>query len=281
MAEDTTATTTDTTTTAATATTTAATAIAAPPWHGLTEPADIAWIENKGWTGASDAVQGYRGAEKLIGRDPSTLLAIPRADDIAGQRAVFAKLGMPDSADKYEFATAAGVKTDENYVAFAKDAFHKIGLTTAQAKDLTTQHNAYVTGVLAKQEADYNIHLASDKAALLAEWRGGHERQVNAAQSAAKALGFTPEMIDAVERTTGYASTMKFFAALGQKMGEDGFVSGEGKSFDGALTPEQAKVEIAKLDADPIARAALSDKAHPANKITQQKRTSLFQIAYP
>jgi hypothetical protein len=42
-----------------------------------------------------------------------------------------------------------------------------------------------------------------------------------AATNAANTLGFTKEMVGSMEKTVGYAATMKFFAQLGQKLGED------------------------------------------------------------
>lgn len=254
----------------------------APAWHGLTEAADVAYVQTKGWKAAPDIYKSYRGVETLIGRDPSTLLAIPRADDPAGQRAVFARLGMPESADKYDIVAPEGA--NDAYKSWVKETFHKAGLTAAQAKALSTANTEYVKTQADEAVKAYERAVQTDKATLLSEWRGGYERQMNAAQTAVKALGFTADMIDAMEETQGYAATMKFFAAIGQKLGEDSFVSGTDKSgggFGAQSTPAEAKVEWEKMKADPVQAVALRDNQHPGHEAAKLKQTQLFQIMFP
>jgi hypothetical protein len=229
-------------------------------------------------------IKSYQGVEKLIGRDPSTLIPMPRADDPDGFRAVMSKLGMPEAPDKYNLGLKNG-EFDPNYEKWARGAFHKAGLTEKQAASLAADNNAFFKEIAEKSEADYRVALESDKQALLAEWRGGHDRMMNSAQMAAKQLGFTPEMIDAIERTVGYKDTMKHFAALGQKMSEDNFVStasgGSAQKFGSALTPEEAKGQWDAMKADPSENAALFDVSHPGHKAAKEKQTRLFKIMYP
>ena len=61
-------------------------------------------------------------------------------------------------------------------------------------------HNEYIKGVMEQQTKDYDLNVQSDKATLQREWAGGYERMMNAATSAAQSLGFTGEMIDAMEQ---------------------------------------------------------------------------------
>jgi hypothetical protein len=255
----------------------------AAPWHGYTAPEDVAYVANKGWQGAPDAVRSYRDAEKLIGRDPSTLLVMPRADDPAGFLGVMDKLGRPADATKYELDVPKGATADEGYQKWAKDAFHKLGLTAAQAKTLSAEHNAYAAARQAQADTDYKTAVAGEKQALLNEWKGGHERMMNAAQTAAKSLGFTGEMVDAMEAQIGYAATMKFFAGLGSRMGEDSLVLAGDKStkFGDSLTPAEAKSEWEAKKLDEPFMKALMDKSHPGHAGAQKKQTDLFAIMFP
>jgi hypothetical protein len=247
----------------------------------MTEATDLAYVQNKGWTDPAGVIKSYMGAEKLIGRDPSTLITLPRADDPAGFRAVFSKLGMPDTADKYDLP----MPKDANpaYATWAKETFHKVGLTAAQAKELTAANNDYYAKAQVAAEADYQRELTTQKATLLGEWKGGYERMMNAAQTAVHALGFTGDMVDMLESKMGYAGVMKFFAGLGQKLGgEDGFETGSGApGFSGTLTPDEAKAQIAAMKIDPNQTAAMRDNQHPAHKATKQKWTDLHNIAFP
>ncbi len=229
-------------------------------------------------------MNSYRHAEKLIGKNPDQLLIVPRADDPAGLRSVLQKLGLPEAPDKYEFATTEGVKPDEGYVKWAKDNFHKVGLLPDQVKQLTGAHNEYVKAQLAKAASDATLRYTAEKNELTAEWGGGYERMANAAKTAATSLGFNGEMIDALEGAVGYKNTMKFFAALGQKLGEDGFVGsaqGGAPKFNGTLTPAEAKTAWETMRRDPITQKALLDASHPEHKTAMAKQQQLMGIMYP
>ena len=209
---------------------------------------------------------------------------MPRADDPAGLRGIFSKLGLPDSADKYEFAKTEGVTPDEGYVKWAKDNFHKVGLLPDQVKALTGAHNEYVKAQLEQRAKDATLRYTAEKNELTAEWGGGYERMANAAKTAATALGFTGDMVDAMEGAVGYKNTMKFFAALGKKLGEDGFVGsaqGGAPRFTGTLTPAEAKAQWDAMRIDPVQSKALLDTSHPAHKTAKAKQQSLMAIMYP
>ena len=253
------------------------------PWHGLTEPDAQAYVNNKGWKTPADIVKSYQGAEKLIGRDPNTLLTIPRPDDPAGFRAVMAKLGLPESPDKYELDVPQGVTPDEGYQKWARETFHKLGLPAQVVKELTKEHNAYVANTLGQQQKDYDLKVAGEKSDLLKEWGAGHERMMAAAKAAAGNLGFNQQMIDAMESSIGYAGTMKFFASLGQKLGESSFATGQdkGAKFGTGMTPEEARVEFEAMKLDATVRAALLDGQHPGHKAAVEKQQRLFKYMYP
>lgn len=252
-----------------------------PPasWHGLTDAADVAYIENKGWKGPQDVYKSYRSAETLIGRDPSTLVPIPRADDPAGFRAMMARVGMPEAPDKYEIEIPQG--TDPKYGEWAKGTFHKLGLTATQAKELSKANNEFMAAQAAEADKAYNLQVQTDKSALLREWGGGHERMMSAAQTAAKSLGMTGEMIDALEQQMGYAGVMKYLAGLGQKLGEDTFHTGTSKAPGFGMTPQEAKIEYEKAVLDPNFSKALMDSSHPGHKAAKERKQMLFQVMFP
>jgi hypothetical protein len=79
------------------------------------------------------------------------------------------------------------------------------------------RYNKFLAEQSTALETDYKTKVTADKQALLKEWGAGHERMMNVAQGAAKALGFSGEMIDALEQTVGYAATMKFFSSSARR----------------------------------------------------------------
>lgn len=254
------------------------------PWHGLTAAEDISYIENKGWQNFGDALRSYRGAEKHIGRDPETIVAIPRPDDPDGFRAVAAKLGMPDSPDGYEFKAPEGLEVNEAYLGWAKDAFHKAGLTANQAKQIYDAHNEFARQTFGKEQEDYQLNVEADTKALQSEWKGGFERMMNAAKTAARGLELPAEAIDAMEEKLGYAGVMKMMAKIGMKMSESRFAGGdgggEGNAFSETLTPAEAQKSWDKLKADDNFRAMLFDSNHPGHKDAVEKQRKLFSIIH-
>lgn len=228
-------------------------------------------------------MRSYTNAEKLIGRDPNSVLVLPRADDTEGQRALYAKLGMPDSPDKYSFDTPDDLPLDEGYMNWAKGAFHKAGLSDAQVKALSAEHNSYIREALAQESKDYEANVSAEANALKREWGAGADRMFSRAQHAASKLGFTDAMIDGIEQSVGYAATIKLFAELGGKLSEDGFVSPEGKAagFGAMLTPQEAKAQWDQFKMDPNNVAALTNKDHPGHKAAKQKQNDLFGVMYP
>lgn len=260
----------------------------AAEWHGYTAPEDVAYVTTKGWKGPQDAIKSYRNAEQLIGRDPSTLITLPKEGDTAAFREVMTKLGLPASADKYDFGDlktlAPGLTIDEGRLNWAKQTFHKMGLPANLAKQMVAEDAAYMLAQHKQAEADYQTAVTADKAALQKEWGGGAERMFAAAQTAAKALGFTGEMIDSLERSVGYAGTYKFLADLGKKLGEAKFVSGEGGDptrFGDTKTPAEAKTEIDSLKLDPNFLRVMRDSSDPGHKAALEKWTKLHEIAFP
>jgi hypothetical protein len=241
-------------------------------------------VTNKGWQGPADAVKAARNAEKLIGRDPNSLLVLPRADDPDGMRAVFQKLGLPDSPEKYDMKIGLpkDVAVDEGFAKGMQGLLHKANVTEGQAKELVAGYNAMLQAQQEQATKDYELNVQADKQALLDEWRGGHDRMMNRAKTAAQNLGFTPELIDAVEKHVGYAKTYKMFAEIGAKLGEDTFAgAGDGGGFQAQLTPAEAKSQFESLRADPNHVKALTDKSHPGNKQAQEKENKLFAVMYP
>lgn len=255
----------------------------ATKWHGLTAPEDISYVENKGWQNFGDALRSYRGAEKHIGRDPDSIIAIPRADDADGFRAIAAKLGMPDSPAKYEFTPPDGLAVKDDYVGWARETFHKAGLTANQAKQIFDAHNDFAKAALGKEAEDYNLSVQSDTNALQAEWKGGFERMMNAAKTAARSLELPAEAIDAMEEKIGYAGTMRLMAKIGMKMGESNFAGGEGGgggNFEGTMTSAEAQKAWNTLKADDKFRAMLFNNQHPGHADAVEKQKKLFEIIH-
>jgi hypothetical protein len=68
------------------------------------------------------------------------------------------------------------------------------------------------------------------------------------AKNAAKALGLSPEKIDKMEQSLGFADLMRTMANIGRRIGEDTYVAGD--SNGGMMTPAGAQARIRQLQGD-------------------------------
>lgn len=256
---------------------------AAAPWHGITDPEVASYVDNKGWKTPADIVTSYRGAEKFVGRDPSTLIAIPRADDAEGFRAVAAKLGMPEKATDYKLDTLKDFPVDPAYQSHVQELFHKAGLTAAQAAAVSKGHNEFMAKAAQQAAKDYDLNVEADKRALQKDWGAGYDRMISRAQNAARSLEIPPEAIDAMEEKIGFAGVMKLMATIGTKLGEDSLGGGAGTGavrFGSQMTTGEAQAEWDAMKADDKVRAALFDGNHPGHKAAVEKQRKLFAIIH-
>jgi hypothetical protein len=251
------------------------------PWFG--DPSLEAYVKNKGWSGPQDAVRSYINAEKFIGRDPATLVSLPKEGDEKAWAELWAKLGRPESPEKYNMKAGLpdGAEVDEVFSRKMAEAIHRAGLTQKQAEAVIAEYNRMLIERtqedLKKMELDY---AAGDKE-LQNEWKGAYDRMIAVARAAVKDLGIPAEAIDGISAAIGYKNTIKLFADIGRKLGEPGFVpGGETTRFPGALSPEEAKAQWESLKLDPHYMAALMDPKNPGHKEAVERQSRLFAIMH-
>lgn len=207
------------------------------------------WAQNKGFKEPADALMSYRNLEKLMGADKAgrTVVLPSKWDDPKEVQPFYEKLGVPKDPTGYSMPKDA----DPEMAKWAPSVFHKAGLTPRQAEALTAEWNQMVGGRAAAMKAQLEAKAAEDLTALKTEWGAAYEDKVSKAKAAAKEFGVNEEIADKLESALGTSGLLKFFATIGEKVGESGYVSGKGPgSFDGALTPDQARAEIKNLQAD-------------------------------
>lgn len=261
-----------TTATTGTEGTAAAGAAAAAPWYAgkITEAADIGYLQNKGWHDkpandvALEILKSYRGVEKLVGAPPDQVVRWPKdAADEAGWQTVRDRLGVPKDAKDYDFS---GVKYADGKVVDDAALLDAIRATAANlklpkdaapeiAQAIVKQNEAHA----ASREAERQALITADKQALAKSWGANADANkfvaVNAMKAVMKATGLDDskmaEGINAIEQALGYVPTMQMFLAIGQKIGEDRFVTSEtGRATGGVLTREQAVARMAELSKD-------------------------------
>lgn len=218
-------------------------------------PADLKpVIAGKGWKTPADAVGSYAALEKLHGLGPDRLLALPaNAEDKEGWGKVYDRLGRPKDATGYDLKVegldeVAGKE-------FAAKA-HEVGLTPAQAKALAEWDvTRGGTAIQAAHDA-FVLKGQADVTALKGEWGQAYAAKEAQARAAAQQFGIntgvlTGEELTAMEKALGTAKMLKFFAAVGEGLGEATVIEGDSTpSGFGPMTPATAASKIAEKMSD-------------------------------
>jgi len=262
---------------AATTTTAAATTAATPDWTSTLAPEQRAVVEAKQWKSPGDVLTGYANMEKLMGAPADRLLRLPADDKPESWAPIHDRLGRPKTPDEYQLPLPEG--DNGEFAKVAAGWFHEQGIPKKAAQAIAAKWNDFAKQSVEKTTAERQSKVEASRAALQAEWKTDYDKNVAVAQQAAPKLGFTKEVVDALEDKLGYDGVMKFVHALGAKLGEHGFhSSGTPSGTSGFGTSvEAAKAEITALrsDGDFIRRMAEGDS------VAVSKWKTLHQQAFP
>ena len=192
-------------------------------------------------------------AQKLVGGSAR----VPKADAPDEEWAKFyQRVGRPESAEKYELKMPQmpeGQKVDEKLVTNFKTWAHEAGLHPRQAQRLLDRY----TAAQAQMVTEYNESMTNGVAELKKEWGANFDKNTALAVKAVNELG--DDDLKALLDSTGLGNhpvLIKFFAGLGEQIGEDTIVVG-----DAPAVTDQDSRDALQLKIDSIRR----DKTHPFN----------------
>lgn len=223
----------------------------APPsiaWLPGADEETVGFVQNKAWTGPADVLTGYRNIEKMLGADRAgRTVVLPTEDTPEAWAQVYDKLGRPTTPDGYKLASTPGA--DPVFSKAAEAKFHELGITAKQAEGLNKWYAETGGAMTAAQQAQEDAALEAEHAALRKDWGSEHDARREVARRAAVHLGLDEKAIDAMEKSSGYAKTLKALAKVGDLLAEHG---AEGISTPGSfgMTPEGAKARKSQLMAD-------------------------------
>ena len=171
-----------------------------------------------------------------------------------------------------------------------RETFHKLGLSDAQAagvmKHYTEQSTAALTARAAR-DAEIGSAVTHD---LITEWGEAYDERLNHAVRAMKELGGDSliGLVDSARLPDGTlfgssAAVIKAFAAMGARIAEPaGLKGGTGAAGGaGALTPAEARAEIARLSADKVFFTEYSNRQHPNYTTHKARWDELHRQAFP
>jgi hypothetical protein len=209
------------------------------------------YVENKGWKSPADVLTSAINLEKLLGADRAgrTVVMPKDENDVEGKKAFFAKLGVPETADKYELPLPEGDNGELAKV--ASDWFHKAGVPKAAAQQITKSWNDHI-GQLVKADQDAaKAKSDADLAQLKSTWGQDAQKNEELARRGmtayGKKAGLESDDLNALESTLGTAKMLKLFLALGQSTAEAGFGGDGGGGF--GMTKSAAQEKLANIQA--------------------------------
>tara|TARA_Y100001954_G_C15769487_1_gene583604 strand:- start:241 stop:1080 length:840 start_codon:yes stop_codon:yes gene_type:complete len=197
--------------------------------------------------------KSYVNAQSMIGADK---IAIPGKSSTQDQwNEIYAKLGRPEAADKYELANnlPEGQELDPLLMGGFTNTAHAAGLSTKQAQSLLDWYNGVLTETTAKNTADEQAQLEQKTNELKQHYGPAFEDRVNLAKAVSAQFTEGDESIFELKLSDGsllgnHPEFIKMAANMGvfmkEKMGEDTL---EGVKTTGAATKHELEGKLAEL----------------------------------
>ena len=215
--------------------------------------------------------KSYINATRMIGQDK---VAVPNENSTDDQwNEVYAKLGRPESADKYKLdVKSESVPIEDGAIKQFAETSHKLGLNNKQAQGILEYYKSIMEGSVQQSKIDTETAQAQAEQQLRQEWGKTFDENVKKAGSIAKAnLGvdvLDMQLKDGT-RLGDHPEVIKGFAKIADMMSEDKIVSTESENVDQGRDLEQ---EISRIMNDRT--GPYWNKGHPEHdKIVQQVYT--------
>jgi len=215
--------------------------------------------------------KSYINATKMIGQDK---VAIPNNNSTEDQwNEVYAKLGRPESPDKYEIdAKSDVVPFDEGAIKSFTEQSHRLGLNNKQAQGILEFYKNAMEGTAQQSKIDTETAQAQAEQQLRQEWGRDFEGKVKQAGALAKA-NINSEVLDMQlqdgTRIGDHPEIIKGFAKIADMMSEDKIVATESENVN---TVADIESEISTIIND--TNGPYWNKGHPDHdKMVQQVYT--------
>jgi len=215
--------------------------------------------------------KSYINATKMIGQDKVVIPTNNSTEEHWNE--VYAKLGRPESADKYTLdAKSEVVNFDEAAIKSFAEQSHKLGLNNKQAQGILEFYKNNMEGTAQQSKIDTETAQAQAEQQLRQEWGRDFEGKVKQAGALAKA-NINPEVLDMTlqngTRLGDHPEIIKGFAKIAGMMQEDKIVATESENAQSVSNIEE---EISSIIND--RNGPYWNKGHPDHdKMVQQVYT--------
>ncbi len=241
-------------------------------------------VTERGWKSPDDVMKSYRNLETATGVPPERLIKLPSAKDANDPKVwndIYAKLGRPESADKYVIPLPDGDKGE--FATAVKPWMHEAGLSQSQATKLATKWNEHLATTQKQQLAELEATNATEVTQLKQAWGTDYDNRASLVDRAADTFGMKQDQLDALKTVMGPKGAMEFLYNIGSKIAvEDKTVPGmSGQSTSMGMTSEAAIAKIAQLKSDKDFAKLFSSSDGKQRMEARNEISRLHQIAYP
>ena len=222
--------------------------------------------------------KSYVHAQRMVGADKIPLPNKHATEDDWSQ--FYSRLGRPDSPDGYELRyTPPSEGYEATNLPGFQEAAYQAGLNTDQAQQLLSWYNGLESAALETASAQTEIHRTSSEQDLRQDWGLAYDEKLAQANGVFKKF-FGSDMAEIpLEDGSLLGNNPQFIRALNNlasNFSEDSITADQTSS--GAMTPQEAKSEIAKLQ---MPGTAYWDKLNPNHQQAVEDVANLYKMAYP
>lgn len=236
-----------------------------PPaaWHAGIEGADLGVLQTRGW----DKLDAPAAARAMLawGQEAESKLAWPSteivrwpkepANDPEGMKAIYKRLGVPDTAEGYDYSAlkfADGKPLDPKFVEPMRAAAAAANLSPAQMATVTQAVVKFMDDSTATVTRESAAAAANEVEALKTSWGANYDTNAFIAKRAATAMGIPEADFEGAMKAMGVgtAKAMGVLHRLGVAMGEARFITPENAGGTGVMTVEQAQARLVDINKD-------------------------------
>jgi hypothetical protein len=228
-----------------------------------------AWLDGKKFGSVTDALKSGAQADRMA-RDRNV---IARPADLTKLEAWdgWKDLGWIEDAAEYGKKLAApkmpeGQQHDAEMLQAFQKAAHGKRLPPGVAQSLYQEMTDFINGRVEAFKAQGSKATADLQAALDRDWGADKAKNTELAQRVVRTFGVNADTVAKLEQAVGNApDLLKFFHAIGSKLGEATLVTGQGGGGGGGMSPNAAAAERRRLEGDSAWMKVFTDSRHPQN----------------
>lgn len=241
------------------------------------------FVAGKGWKEPGEAIQSYRALEQHVGVPADRLVKLPVDPESKEEwDQVYTRLGRPEKADEYEFPETEPVNGLDLAQHFRGWAF-ETGLNKRQATALFTKYRELATQQEEAVAQAYKEDVAKQEGELRSEWGLAYEEHIQDARRFGRAFGLSEDWLAELESVPGvdYKGLLKGAAKIGRALREHSMPEGDREPGQIGLTPDGAKAQIGRLQADEAFMKIYLNGEGEAHKEAVRRMNELHKMAYP